>query len=107
MQQDQINDLHALILALEQERLSRPPAIERRKAAPSRLRWQKNNPTISFRTSIETKEYMVEWRDQRNISFETIMLVGMERLTQLELVRVLTGELVRKRRSAAHDHTKS
>jgi len=83
-------DLQALVIALERERLSRPePIKERKPQPPSRKRWEARNPTLSFRTSAATRDLLKVWKEKADLSISDIVKVGLERLTQLELVNVL------------------
>ena len=86
----QIQELQSLVVDLERERLARPPEEERRPARPpSRKRWEANNPTVTFRTTLEMKARLNDWREKGDLSFFYIMMGGLERLEQLELVNVL------------------
>ena len=88
-EEDPIKALQEMVLALTRERLARPPEKEQRSTPPSRKRWEARNPVCSFRTSLEIKARLNEWRKKADLSFFDIMMVGLERLEQLELVNVL------------------
>ena len=85
--------LQSLVVDLERERLARPPEKEQRSAPASRKRWEARNPVCSFRTSLEIKARLNEWRKKADLSYFDIMMVGLERLEQLELVNVLKSRI--------------
>ena len=93
MEEDRIKGLEEMVLALTRERLARPPEKGQRSAPASRKRWEARNPVCSFRTSLEIKARLNEWREKANLSFFDIMMVGLERLEQLELVNVLKSRI--------------
>ena len=92
-EEEPIPDYQALVLALERERLATPtPAPVQRPpphVPPSRRRWQANNPTITFRVSLEMWVYLHECRDKADLGFRDIMMIGVERLAHLDLVNAL------------------
>ena len=93
MQQEEptLQDLQsalAMVLALTQERLERPPP-KRRPKPSSRSRWEATHPVISFRAPVELRDQLTESRGKANLSLIDIMMLGLERVEQVKLIKVL------------------
>jgi len=99
--EDPIKALQEMVLALTQERLSRPAIKEHRprKSNPSRKTWEATHPTCTFRASLETKARLNEWKEKANLSFGDITMIGLERLEQMELVNVLKLKISQEKNS--------
>lgn len=65
------------------------------KKYPSRIRYEENNPTVSFRVSIKQLELLNEVRDEQGVSFKDLILVGaksMETDKARRLMRIRLGK---------------
>jgi hypothetical protein len=65
------------------------------KKYPSRIRYEENNPTVSFRIPIEQLEQLNKVRDEQGVSYKDLILAGAgmlekDRTRALKKVRIGT-----------------
>ena len=58
--------------------MSKPRRKQRRHVPPSRLRYETENPTVSFRVSKDVKERLMRERSKSNRSLEAILVRGLD-----------------------------